>query len=113
MSCGTVPFLVQHTADNISESLRALASSWADLSVDFQGVGWQAICITTDCGSNIAAAVDKPDGVYFWMKCVLHIIHNAVKAGMAAVEDPDAGGSAFRKVRNFVAMMSKSPKKTQ
>ena len=40
--------------------------------------------ITTDCGSNISAAIDNLSTGAFWMKCALHIIHNSVMAGFAS-----------------------------
>ena len=78
---------------------------------DRYGDVWQSVCITTDCGANIAKAADLPGGKFFWMKCVLHILHNAVKAGMAAVGSASESLTAFRKVRNFVNTLSRSPAK--
>ena len=50
------------------------------LLVDKSCTVWRPV-ITTDCGANIAAAIDNAATGAFWMKCVLHIIHNSMMAG--------------------------------
>ena len=112
MTCGTIPFRAQHhTADNIREALEDCTDKWLAVDPVRYGNVWQSVCITTDCGANIAKAADLPGGKFFWMKCVLHILHNAVKAGMAAVGSPSESLTAFRKVRNFVTTLSRSGSK--
>ena len=53
----------------------------------------------------MAKAVDDPEGRLYWLKCALHILHNTVKAGLAA---KGVSGTAVEKLRRFTNFLSSS-----
>jgi hypothetical protein len=61
--------------------------------------------VTSDCGANISKALDGGLTVQstFWIKCSLHILHNVVKAGIAALDC-----AAISKCKAFVTHISRS-----
>ena len=77
--CLETVFMPQnHTSDNITE---ALCSAFDEWSLDEK----KMVCITTDNGANIAAAVRKLS--WTWLNCFRHNLHLAVKNAMASVKD--------------------------
>lgn len=69
LSLGAVPFNDTHTADNILEKLRSLATD----TLKFETLD----CIlTTDAAASMSKAARV--GGLFWIRCLLHTIHLAV-----------------------------------
>lgn len=64
--------------------------------------------MTTDSAANIAKGVEE-FGAY-WIKCVLHCLHNSVLEGLRTIENDTA---VLAKVRNFVSYIGSSPKQKQ
>jgi hypothetical protein len=56
------------------------------------------------------------EGGFFWVKCICHALHNAVKAGIAAVyvdEDEENPTCMLTKVKAFVTHIRRSPKQAE
>ncbi|XP_051997764.1 E3 SUMO-protein ligase ZBED1-like [Xyrauchen texanus] len=70
-----------HTSDNISDALRHTFEEW---SLDEK----KLVCITTDNGANIVAAVKKLN--WPWLNCFGHNLHLAITNAMARVKDRTA-----------------------
>lgn len=97
---GVVPYYGAHTSSNLAAALSDLFKK--TLAVDVWSMSWKAPC-TTDCGANIAKAVDTSE-LFFWLKCVLHILHNSVKAGLEGIGAFDGG--SLSKCKAFVQHLS-------
>jgi hypothetical protein len=65
----------QHTAAAILQKIDFIAEKFLGIA-DLESSNWRPP-ITTDCGSNVAAAIDT-NRYSFWMKCCLHIMNIAV-----------------------------------
>jgi hypothetical protein len=99
-SLGAVPFdNPSHTGDNIAKVLLSILSNTLNIK-DFAPV------ITSDSAANMIKGISLMPGC-FWIPCALHCIHNAVKAGIDAV---DIEYQFFDKVKTFVRLIQTSPK---
>ena len=88
-----------HTGENIAQVLAGLMEKTLN-ATQFEPV------ITTDSAANMQKGVDLLPGV-FWLPCILHCLHNSVRAGLDAV---DSEFRFFEKVKGFVRLMGTSPK---
>lgn len=99
-SLGAIPFNnPYHTGENICKVLSTILEKTLNAS-DFKPV------ITTDSAANMIKGIEKMDGC-FWVPCILHCIHNSVKAGLDAIYDEYL---FFQKVKGFVKLIGQSPK---
>lgn len=77
-SLGAVPFEdPHHTGENIAKVLSNILQQTLNTK-DFRPV------ITTDSAANMQKGIGLMEGC-FWIPCILHCIHNSVKAGLDAV----------------------------
>ncbi|CAM4285616.1 unnamed protein product [Leuciscus chuanchicus] len=86
-----------HTSDNLAEALRSSFQEW---SLDER----KLVCITTDNGADIVAAVRKLG--WTWLNCFGHILHLAVTNAMKSEKDRTA--RAMGVCRNLVTAVSQS-----
>uniref|UniRef100_A0A9J8DDS8 BED-type domain-containing protein n=1 Tax=Cyprinus carpio carpio TaxID=630221 RepID=A0A9J8DDS8_CYPCA len=86
-----------HTGDNLAEALRSSFQEW---SLDER----KLVCITTDNGANIVAAVRKLG--WTWLSCFGHNLHLAVTNSMKSEKDRTA--RAMGVCRNLVTAFSQS-----
>ncbi len=86
-----------HTSDNLAEALRSSFQEW---SLDER----KLVCITTDNGANIVAAVRKLG--WKWLNCFGHNLHLAVTNAMKTEKDRTA--RAMGVCRTLVAAFSQS-----
>ena len=78
-SLGCLEFLAEsHTGDAIQEQLHAIYYGFLENPRDQKFLP----VVTTDQGGNMKKAVDSQSSKMFWMKCSLHLLHNAVKSGL-------------------------------
>lgn len=75
------------------------------LRVNISDTRWLP-AVTSDSGANMAKAVDESERM-FWMKCVLHIIHNTVMAGM---DSPLLKDGVVKKCKEFIAHLTSTNK---
>ena len=61
-------------------------SSWTDLQWFQSKDPLDRPAITTDCGANISKGVEQ-HGLWDWSRCICHIIHNLVNAGLREIHD--------------------------
>ncbi len=86
-----------HTSDNLAEALRSSFQEW---SLDER----KLVCITTDNGANIVAAVRKLG--WKWLNCFGHNLHLAVTNAMKTEKDRTA--RAMGVCRTLVTTFSQS-----
>ncbi|XDV32938.1 hypothetical protein PO909_003585 [Leuciscus waleckii] len=86
-----------HTSDNLAEALRSSFQEW---SLDER----KLVCITTDNGANIVAAVRKLG--WTWLNCFGHNLHLAVTNAMKSEKDRTA--RAMGVCRHLVTAFSQS-----
>uniref|UniRef100_A0A3P9LVT4 BED-type domain-containing protein n=1 Tax=Oryzias latipes TaxID=8090 RepID=A0A3P9LVT4_ORYLA len=91
-----------HTADNLAEALRSSFEEW---SLNER----KLICITTDNGANIVAAVRKLG--WTWLNCFGHNLHLAVTNSMKTEKDRTA--RAMGVCRNLVTAFPQSWQKKE
>ena len=76
LSLGAIPFLVDHTADNIKDTLISIVQSTLEMDANNMFP-----VITIDSASNMLKAFRGMTG-WTHVRCALHSIHNAVLAGL-------------------------------